>query len=445
MSVVDRVLVLGGSMAGLLTAAAVARHASEVILVERQDMNGPDWAFRSVAPQGKAPHGLLISGFRAVDRLLPGVGEEFFEAGGVEARDSWLVMGGILRRHPEWPDGRSVFASRALIETCIRRRVRSLPNVRICSPAVVRGLEVSGERVHGVSVDAPGGSRRFEADLVVDALGRATRSPQWLAQAGFDVPTVERVEVGIEYTYLQVERRDGDLRGAGWFFVQNTPENPRFGMAIAMENSRWQVVLGGYFGDVAPADPPGLSAFARSLPNPELESVLAREWVSPPGRYRFPSSQRYRWERMRPLGGFVPVGDSVASFNPIYGQGMSSAALQAELLAELLPSVGPGGELFSRFAAQASRVVDNPWTIATGTDFVYPETRGVRPKGTASINRYMARVLRAGAVDPVVNDVFFRVMHLLEPPAALFRPGIATRVAIHGGLRTEAVAVGATS
>ncbi len=142
-----------------------------------------------------------------------------------------------------------------------------------------------------------------------------------------------------------------------------------------------------------------------------------------------------------PIEGLGPVGDSVASFHPLYGQGMSSAALQAVALRDTVADCGPGPELVRAMAARSARIVDNPWTIATGGDFMYPDPRGQRPKAVGWVNRYLARVMRAAAVDPMVNDAFCRVFHLLERPESLFRPAVAMRVAAHGNSRQEAQSV----
>src|SRR5262252_5962635 len=114
------------------------------------------------------------------------------------------------------------------------------------------------------------------------------------------------------------------------------------------------------------------------------------------------------------LDGYLVIGDAVCSFNPIYGQGMSAAALEAQALGECLTAGDDG--LADRFFARAGRIADIPWTIATGEDFRYPQVEGRRPPGHTLINRYMERVHRTASHDAVVCRRFFEVANLLAPP-----------------------------
>jgi hypothetical protein len=121
------------------------------------------------------------------------------------------------------------------------------------------------------------------------------------------------------------------------------------------------------------------------------------------------------------------VGDAVASFNPLYGQGMTSALLQAEVLGAAVDRFGNRPRLAPTIARATARVVANPWTTATGADFIYAATEGRRPRGATVINRYVERVTRAAAVDETVNAGFTGVQQLLAAPPTLFRPSIVLR------------------
>lgn len=203
-----------------------------------------------------------------------------------------------------------------------------------------------------------------------------------------------------------------------------------------MEGARWQVVLGGYFGDAAPTDPAGAREFARSLADPTLDELLARPYLIPASRYTFRSSRRRHWEKLsRPPHGLCVLGDAVASFNPVYGQGMSSALLQVEALGGALGLHGNGPRLAAEVARSAAKVADNPWLTATGADFVYSATEGRRPPGSSFVNRYVERVTRAAAVDETVNAAFTGVQQLLAAPPSLFRPAVVARAVRYGGAR----------
>ncbi len=426
-------VVVGGSFGGLAAAAVVAGRAEEVVVLEHRPLPAEGAAPASVSPQGGAPHLLLAGGGAAIDRTLPGYTADLVAHGAVGGDGPfpchWWAAGGLRRTMPDLGVA-APFCTRALAEDRLRSRVRDLPNTSLVDGAVVRGLRVEEHRVVGVELERDGTRTVLDADLVVDASGRGSRAAAWLrAAAATPPPPTRRVEVDVTYTTVFTRRRPSDLGGGRFAVVQNTPALPRIGVALAAEGDRWQIVLGGYFGDSAPPTREGMSAFAASLPDPALVGLLEGDWLTEPAQFHFPSSQHRRWERVRrPVAGFCAVGDAVASFNPLYGQGMSAAALQAEALGLALDRVGNSRRL-PRVANRAiAKVVANPWQIATGADLVYPQTRGHRPRGTDLVNRYLDRVIAAAAEDEQVNLAFLRVQQLLAPPATLFAPAVVRRV-----------------
>jgi 2-polyprenyl-6-methoxyphenol hydroxylase-like FAD-dependent oxidoreductase len=129
------------------------------------------------------------------------------------------------------------------------------------------------------------------------------------------------------------------------------------------------------------------------------------------------------------LPGFLAIGDAICSFNPIYGQGMSSAALQAVALGESLDSVGIGSPALSaRFYKAAAKVIANPWAIAAGGDFAFEKTTGPKPPMVDRINRYVRKVIIAAQYDPVVAKAMWEVQGLLAPPPSLMKPQVMIRV-----------------
>jgi 2-polyprenyl-6-methoxyphenol hydroxylase-like FAD-dependent oxidoreductase len=147
--------------------------------------------------------------------------------------------------------------------------------------------------------------------------------------------------------------------------------------------------------------------------------------------HKLPSNLRRHYEKLaRRPEGFLVVGDALSSFNPIYGQGMTVAALEAEALDACL-SERPWDDfrgLPERFFRVAAKVIDVPWMFATGEDFRYPEVTGPKPPGTDLLNWYVARVHRAALHDPVVLRAFLEAMAMLRPPSILFQPRIVLRV-----------------
>jgi 2-polyprenyl-6-methoxyphenol hydroxylase-like FAD-dependent oxidoreductase len=202
----------------------------------------------------------------------------------------------------------------------------------------------------------------------------------------------------------------------------------RAGVIVAQDGGRWVVTMGGYFGDRAPSDDQGFLAYARSLPGPEIYDVIKdAEPLDDPTPYHFPSSLRRRYERLaRFPEGYLAFGDALCSFNPIYGQGMSVAAMEAVALRETLEK-GPDA-LARRFFAAAAKVIDTPWQMAVGADLAHPKVEGPRPLPVRFINWYVRKLFQAGARDPIVAKRFIEVANLLRPPPALMNPSIAWRV-----------------
>jgi 2-polyprenyl-6-methoxyphenol hydroxylase-like FAD-dependent oxidoreductase len=268
------------------------------------------------------------------------------------------------------------------------------------------------------------------AELVIDCSGRNSRIAHDLAKSGLLDPPITRVGIDIGYASFLMRRSPGDFEGAFVTCVDN-PGSFRGGSVLPVEGDRWQVTLAGVHGDVPPSDEEGVRAFAASLPSPAVGQLVDRcERVSEIATYRFPSSQRRHYEKVSQLlQGLVTLGDASSSFDPIYGQGMSSAALQAHALDGVVQAVGVlSQELPQRFHRKAARVIDAPWRIAVGGDFGHPATVGPKPAGTAQLNGYVGQVVRAAHVSVPVARVFNRVLQLADPPTALLRPGVVIRV-----------------
>jgi hypothetical protein len=226
--------------------------------------------------------------------------------------------------------------------------------------------------------------------------------------------------------------RDVSQPGNGdWVFI--TPQAPRerrAGAAIPIEGDKWIVGLGGWHGDHSPSDEEGFKAFARSLPAPDIYHIIATSTpLSDIVSYKFAASMRRHYEKMdRFPQRYLIIGDAACSFNPLYGQGMTSAAMQAAALDKLLTSQKNLDDLYKPYFKQIAQIVDMPWQTAVGEDFRYPQTKGTKAPGTDLINSYIDKVHLATHHDPVVGAAFLKVMSMMEPPTSLLRPHILWRV-----------------
>jgi len=414
-------------MAGLLAARVLSDHFGRVSLIERDAL--PELAEqRRGVPQGRHTHGLLASGRNVLEELFPGISEALLKEGAVShdiVRDSrWFFEGACLSRPPSGLNG--LLMTRPLLEAAVRQRVLANPKVVRRDGLAVEELLVDGKsgRVTGVRA----GGQALPSDLVVDATGRGSRSPQWLEQLGYEKPAEDVVQVGLGYTTRFFQRKSTDLNGDTVVVIPPTPKGKRGGVMLAQEGDRWTVTLIAHFGNYAPEDLDGFIAFSRTLPAPYIYEVVSRnEPLGEGASARFPANVWRRYERLQRFpAGYLVFGDAICSFNPIYGQGMSVAALEAMELESTL--VSGAGSLAKTFFRRAAKVVEIPWSIAVGADLRIPETVGRRTAGVKFVSWYISKLHKAAHADPVAALALHRVGNLLAPPPSIMHPRVALRV-----------------
>lgn len=426
-------VVIGGSMGGLVAARALSDRFERVTVLDRDTLPDEPRNRRAV-PHGGHTHALLIRGRQALEQLFPGLGDELVEAGAVRFDPGqdllFYQMGGLRARFNSGELGISL--SRALLELSVRRRVVMLSNVTVRDSTSVVGLKGSAVRITGVEVE---GGEVLDADLVVNATGRGGGGPDsWLEGLGCPAPEVDTVKIDVGYTTRIFHRKPGDLHEGGLLYLMSAipPHDKRAAAAFAIEGNRWMVTLGGWHKAHAPVNPAGFEKFASELPARHVAELLGRtEPVddSDARKFTFPAARRRYFERLRQLpAGFVALGDAICSFNPLYGQGMTVAALEALQLGRCLDHFGgPSAEMARRYYRSAGKVIDTPWQMATGGDFVYPETQGPRPVGNKLINWYVKQAMQACQTSVEVHRVMLEMQHLLAPPTAVMRPATVLR------------------
>jgi 2-polyprenyl-6-methoxyphenol hydroxylase-like FAD-dependent oxidoreductase len=449
---VSRALVIGGSIAGLTAARVLADCFEEVLLLERDALpDAPE--LRKGVPQGRQQHALLARGEQILEGLFPGLIASLVEDGAVRfdfGRDlCWHHFG---REKLRFDSGvLTTTMSRPLLEHAVRRRVLALPNVRILDRCEVTGLCASEDRQRIVGVRtrrrdgaaSPDEQEELPGELVVDACGRGSSTPRWLTELGHARPEETAVRVNVCYaTRLYHRREPTGLPYRALYLMGTPPETKRIGALSPIEGGRWIAALAGMLGEHPPGDPEGFLEWTKGLATDELHRVLVdAEPASDIAVYKFPSHLRRHYERMERFpDGLVVLGDSHCSFNPIYGQGMTTAAIGALLLGEHVEEQRQrsGGSLVGlsrRFQARLAEATDAPWSMATGEDLRYPEIEAERPFGYGFMKWYTARVHRAAAHDAEISLCFLRAMHMLDPPTVLLRPKMALRVLAGGRFR----------
>jgi len=431
-----RAVVVGAGMAGLFSARVLSDHFDHVVVVDRDEIpDGP--ATRGGVPQGKHFHALLPGGMDVACDLFAGFERELVDAGSVVARpgDFYFYRPegksyAIMDYNPEPPKaGASLYCqTRGLLEHIVRKRVEALPNVETRYETPVRDPLIVGSRVTGVRIQG----EDLEADLVVDAAGRASRCDRWLPQLGFDPPEESVVNVDFAYTSVLFAPDNAEAFEGVGFFVLPPLEGPyvqRGAALVRMEHDTWMVSLGGRFGDYPPQDIEGFVDYTKTLAYPFVYELLQdAQPLTEPVRYRYPKAVRRHFERFERFPeGLVPIGDAICHFNPIYGQGMSSAMQQVVALGGLLRRRCEQGRgldgLALEFFPEANEIIRGPWAIAAAADFQNPLTTGDFPtEETPALEMLLLLSERARTdedAEQLVTDVFLirrPLSALLEPP-----------------------------
>jgi 2-polyprenyl-6-methoxyphenol hydroxylase-like FAD-dependent oxidoreductase len=433
-------VVIGASMAGLLTARVLSEYFERVTLIERDRLEG--MGPRKGVPQGWQTHALLSKGAAVIEALFPDLFPALVEEGTIAADMGadllWYQFGVDKVR---FQSGIRIYSqSRPWLEAQIRQRVLRRANVCVLDGFEVVQLTPSTDtrRITGVQIRSVGGARHTEevaADLVVDASGRGSQAPHWLKALGY--PQVEEAVVKVDVGYTtRTYRRPKELP-ADWKILViycTPPQEQRTGLVQPIEGDRWSVSLSGWLKDYPPSEEAEFLEYARSLPNPALyELIKEAEPLTAAVSYRFAANRRRYYERMSRLpDGFVILGDALCSFNPVYAQGMTVAAIEVEMLQTCLQQRQHRQKDLSglprQFQKAVARTVSAAWMFTTSEDFRYPATEGKRPVGIGLFQWYTRRLLEAAAETPQLALRFYHVMHMLKPPTTLFAPRVLAAV-----------------
>lgn len=424
-------VVIGASMGGLLAARALTEHFERVTILERDHL--PQIGHnRKGVPQGQHAHGLLGRGREVMEQFFPGLTQDLVAQGALSGDTQdivrWYAGGAVLASGQSGLVGLAV--SRPLLEGYIRQRLMALPEIGLIENCEVLGLTHSEDfsRVTGLRVlqrSLGGSEEHWKADLVLDASGRGSQSPRWLEAMGYLKPEEERIRIDVVYASAHFRRLPDERNSV---VVARSEYCPRGAAMIAQEGDRWILSIGGFLGDHPPTDLEGFRAYALELPSPEVHAVVNRgELLGEIVAFKYPASLRRHYQKLsRFPQGYLVFGDALCSFNPVYGQGMTSAALQA--LALRLELARGTQQLARRFFRAASAVVDTPWQIAAGNDLNDPRIEGQRTPKMRFVNWYLGKMFPVAQHDPAVAKAFLKVTNLVAPPPSLMMPAIALRV-----------------
>lgn len=436
-------IVIGGSMAGLIAARVLLDHYEEVTILESDRYPGGPTS-RSGVPQARHVHVLMLRGQAILEQLFPGIRADLIAAdaqlvdmaGDVE----WLTPAG---RGLRFPSSLIMLAcTRDLLEWHVRLRLATHPRIRFGEETEVTGLLLGRKhsRVVGVRARRRGlttsPTHELDADLVVDASGRQSKTPQWLQEIGYPALEEDVVNGFLGYASRIYEAPPPDGRTWKAAFIQAAPPDvTRGGLVLPIEHNRFMVTLLGLGRDYPPVDESGFVDFAGSLRAPLIyDFVRSAQPLSAIAGARHTENRWRHYESLdRWPDGLVVLGDAACAFNPVYGQGMTTAALAAMTLHRFLTRHSRGfDEKCLGFQKRLARVNAWPWLLATSEDFRVRGTVGGSPDlRTRLMHRYMDQVIQLTTFDRNVRLAFLRVMHMLESPASLFRPSLLLQVVRH--------------
>lgn len=445
-------VVIGASIAGMIAGRILADYFENVIIIERD--NWDHWTeaadFRKGVPQARHPHVLLKRGELILEELFPGLVKQLNDLGAISVNTgkelAWMTLGNW---RPSYETKLvNLACSRPMLETGIRRRLASFSNVsfKIGWEAVGLLSDPSNTKARALKLrsrDTNRTERLIPANLIVDASGRESKAPEWLKNLGFKPPRETVINAYSGYA-TRIYRRPENFQGY-WktLYVQpNAPKDKRGGIITPLEGNRWHVTLIGMNKDYPPTDEPGFLEYARSMPTLEFyDAIKDAKALSPIIGYRNGSNRLRHYATMPAfLENFVALGDSVYAFNPVYGQGMTIAAMAGMELEKCLRERREANQnltgLAEQFQKRLLEVISLPWQAATSEDMRWPSTTGAEPNpdpAAGLMQNYMAQVLHTTTKNPVVTEAFYKVMNMLEPPTSLFRPNVVLLVAAEIG------------
>ena len=432
-------VVLGASIAGLLAARVLADFYGTVKVVERDVLPEQPVTRRGV-PQGALPHVAAARGMQIMSDLFPGLPDELVAGGarvwndGDLSRLSMSFSGHPFKRSGTIPDPQAIvvyYAHRTFLEWSLRRRTLAIPNIEMLQGHdAVRLTSTPGrERVTGIVVAEreSGAETHVEADLVVDATGRGSRTPVFLDQLGYGRPREDELKVHVTYAGLPVRMPAGAVREL-ITLVGAAPTRPRAFAMFAGEGDTYLLAIQTLAGHKVPTDHAALLDCAADMVPPDVLATIRRaEPLADVTQYRFPANRWRRYDQMkRTPDGLIVMGDAFCNFNPLYGQGMSVAAIESLILRDCLKE--GDRDLPRRFFRRCAKEVRGPWRAAVSADLSLPQIAGKRSVSVRIGNAYLERVLIAAENDPLLVQQFLRVMHLIDPVSRLFRPSMMLRV-----------------
>ena len=419
MALGSKAIIVGAGIGGLAAAAALSNNFTAVEIIDRDSL--PDQiAPRLGVGQGAHTHQLLKAGELALERLLPGITQDFMAAGAVQ-----MTVGRDIKVYDfgGWMDpcdaGFSVTSlSRPAYEGVLRRRVAALANVTLRGETPVHRFVIANGKCIGVELED---GAHLSADLVVDSTGLTAPLVGQLVEDGHAEFPTEEIRINVAYTTARFRKPDAWRNEQLGFFVLPSPPQNEFGLLLPIEDDQWILSLGRRGGDAPPRDPDGFKAYAKGLAAPDVyERIRDADIVGDLRTFRKPTATRHLiWHAAKWPEALIPLGDAMSSVNPTYGQGMTVATCEADALENILAGRSDLDGIAAEYMAVAGEISGRAWSLSINSDYAYPQTEGERPPNFA-MSRAVAATLRKMADEHADFRILrYKLVHMIESAKAL--------------------------
>ena len=419
MALGSKAIIVGAGIGGLAAAAALSKYFTAVEIIDRDSL--PEQiAPRLGVGQGVHTHQLLKAGELALERLLPGITQDFIAAGAISMRVGMDVkvydFGGWME---DCDAGFSVTSlSRPAYESVLRNRVAALPNITLRGETPVRRFAITDGKCTGVELED---GAHLAADLVVDSTGLTAPMMKQLVTDGHAEFPTEDIRINVAYTTARFRKPDAWRDEQLGFFVLPAPPHNEFGLLLPIENDQWILSLGRRGGDAPPRNAEGFKASAKGLVAPDVyDRIRDAEVAGDLRTFRKPSATRHLiWQAAKWPDALIPIGDAMSSVNPTYGQGMTVAACEADALETILAKRSDLNGIAAEYLPVAGEISGRAWSLSINSDYVYPQTEGERPANFA-MSRAVAATLRKMADQHEDFRILrYKLLHMIENATAL--------------------------
>lgn len=428
-----KAVVIGGSIAGVLAARVLSDYFEEVIIVEKDELENNS-KVRTGTPQANHIHILLVKGKNIIQELFPSLEQDLLDKGANKIDflndGKYLLPSGWAQR---FVSGIITFTlTRTLFESRLRSQLQNFSKIIFKSQTTITSFELENSNKIFLKTDK---GEKIQADLIVDCSGRNTQTPSWLTSVGYPKPNEVKVDSFVGYATRRYIPPKNFAKNWKMLIILNKPTvNPRSGVIYPIEGGKWLVGLSGIGKNYPPVDEHGFLEFTKKLENSELyDSIKDAIPDSEIHGYRIQGSRKYDYEDMEKWPeNFLVLGDAVSVFNPFYGQGITSSALGAKVLSEMLKNEKFDKEFTKKFQKKLARTISLPWILGTSEDLRWPTTTGKRPTlFTRLVQTHAQRVLLLGPKSKLATKSFLEMMHMIKSPLIIFHPLILIRLILN--------------